>query len=102
MDETAHYLKRASLTWETLRIPYNLVLVVLACSGALKRDDVHYGGEYPSAVVMFFLVANSFYCLGPLLEIYFWCIFGWQIGRVRYVLFAAGIVVSIGVVLWTQ
>jgi len=101
MNETARYLKRASLTWELLRVIYNAVLLwgALACP-AQQRQFIarHFGFGYWGYTVLLIAVANAFYCLGPLLDIYACTILGFRLGPDRYLLFATGLVFCIAYV----
>ena len=98
MNESAQYLRTACLAWEKLRLVYNMFLVVEYLMIPLhirlyvaEQTAVNYLLLYSLCVV----VANGFYCLGPLLEIYTCAILGRQIGRGRYILFATGCIFSI-------
>ncbi len=94
MDETARYLKRASLTWEMLRVVYNLVLLAEGL-WILRKVLAPVFLDGPGVLILLFgVVANAFYCLGPLLETYAYVGFAERIGRARYVLFATGLLFS--------
>ena len=94
MDETRRYVKGIILAWEKLRVVYNVVLLVdyLVCSLPL------WGAFWFQSFAFFAVVANAFYCFGPLLETYACVVLGRRIGRARYLLFGAGLVLSTGVV----
>ena len=103
MDEAVRYLKTVCLTWEKLRVVYNLILFVeaLACHMYLRQvlqgflaDD-----QYRLGIILFGVVANMFYCLGPLLETCAYVVLGRRIQRARLLLFAAGLVFSTGLIL---
>ena len=100
MDETVRYVSRACLAWERLRLVYNLVLLVvgLACSWRLRDTHLFLLGGYWGGVVLFGTIANVFYCLGPLLETYACALCGREMDRQRYLLFAAGLFLSMRVV----
>jgi hypothetical protein len=103
MDETARYLKRAILTWEVLRGVYNLAfLVQLECSSQLLKLAAQRPGFTDPCMVLIVLlgIANAVYSLAPLLEIYACVFHSWRIGRSRYALFAAGLLLSVGVLLF--
>jgi hypothetical protein len=107
MDETARYLKKAWLTWERLRIAYNLVLLVegLTCLFFLWQLGKCADHACPAllggwtVVIPFGVAANVFYCLGPLAETYVCVLLGHRLGRARYSLFAAGLLFSMCVTL---
>jgi len=77
MDVTVSYLRAALLSWEKLRIAYNVILVVEGLIGlAFLRLLEKYSGHVCAAVI-----------------------FGRRIRRARYLLFAAGLVFSMGLIL---
>ena len=116
MDETARYPKKAWLAWERLRVVYNLVLLVvgLPCLWLLWLLQEYVGQSYGFfsfwclSTILFGVVANAFYCLGPLAEVGVYRVLRLRIGRARYGSFAAGLLLSIRVILllahahWTR
>ena len=91
-------LRKIVKEWELLRVLYNLILLIegLALT-SMYMDRIH-PVAYVCGVIAFGLAANLCYCLGPLLEFYL-AAFGIRVGRNRYVLFLAGTVFSMVVVL---
>ena len=107
MDETGRYRKQAWLAWEKLRVVYNLVLLVEGLTWLWPMWEVEKVTENPyyrmgpflwGGAILFGVVANVFYCLGPLAEVWAYRVLGWRMGRARYFLFAAGLLFSIVVV----
>lgn len=106
MDETGRYLERAWLAWEKLRIVYNTVLLVEGLTSVYflwqldKIADYHYrfGSSWLGFAILFGVVANVFYCLGPLAEACVHRLLGRGMGRARYSLFAAGLLLSTGLI----
>lgn len=87
--------------WERLRLIYNLILL-LPGVGVLLMWSVHQQmplgfGLFSAAMVA--VAANCAFFLGPLAELYFRGLFrdGASIGRGRWLIFGAGLVVSFGV-----
>ena len=107
MDVTVSYLRAALLSWEKLRIAYNVILLVEGLIGlAFLRLLEKYSGHVCAAlfgvwgmIIVFGIVANMLYCLGPAAEVCAAVIFGRRIRRARYLLFAAGLVFSMGLIL---
>jgi|GEM_PF-1302471 len=105
MDETVPYPKKAWLAWEKLRILYNLVMlgVGLPCLWLLWLLEESVGQSYGFfsfwclSTGLFGVVANAFYCLGPLAEVGVYRVLRLRIGRARYGLFAPGLLLSMGV-----
>ena len=84
--------------WEGLRLIYNIVLLV---EGALVYFWlVKHSGPLPNifSVIVFGIAANAFYSFGPLLELYL-SAYGHRIGKVRYVVFAIGLLFSMAIIL---
>jgi hypothetical protein len=101
MDETAQYPKQAWVAWEKLRIVYNLLLLVqgLTCEWFLWQ--FHKITDYPLRVdvqvteaIVFGVLANLFYCLGPAADVCVYRILRWRMGLTRHLLFAAGLLFS--------
>ena len=90
MNETRRYVRGVILAWEKLRVLYTVVLIVQGsvCPWNLWK---HLGA-------LLIVVANVFYCFGPLLETYACVVFGRRTSRGRYLLFGAGLVFSVGVI----
>ena len=107
MNEAALYLKETRLAWEKLRIVYNLVLLVQGLTWVSAMWEVEKVTENPyyrvsgaswGYAILFGVVANALYCLGPLTEAWSYRFLGWRMDRFRYLLFAAGLLFSIVVV----
>lgn len=105
MDETRQCLRGVILAWEKLRVVYNLVLVVQGLTWVSAMCEVEKVTEKPyyrvsgaswAYAVLFGMVANAFYCVGPLAEAAAYRLFGWRMARARYFLFAAGLLLSMG------
>jgi hypothetical protein len=89
--------------WEKLRLIYNLMLLVPGIgiqTIMVLRQDMPVSMAVIGAVIIG-VAANLAYFLGPLAELYFRALFrdGESIGRGRYLIFGAGLVVSAGVFL---
>jgi len=103
-DEIARYLRRTWVTWEALRIPYNLVLLVdgltwlqlLRLLGKYTGRHFHvlYGGQFWFPIFLFAIAANGFYLLGALVETYCYLILGLRLDRARGFLFTCGLLFS--------
>jgi hypothetical protein len=92
MNETAHYLKRASLAWEIMRAVLNAVLLTHACTRPADFRQfiaAHTSLGYWGYAMLLIVIANAFYCLGPLVDIYACVLIGWRLRAARYLLFAA-------------
>ena len=106
-DETARYQKQAWLAWERVRIVYNAVLFVQGLTSVYflwqldKIADYHYrfGSSWVGFAILFGVVANVFYCLGPLAEACVHRLIGRGMVRARYFLFAVGLLLSMGLIL---
>lgn len=107
-DEEVLILQKAAmreivLGWEKLRLLYNVILLV---PGILILGLWTIRGGMPWGVAVFSAVAvavgaNVSFFLGPLGELYFRALFrnGESIGKGRWLIFGAGLVVSAGVFL---
>jgi hypothetical protein len=97
MECTSTDIKSAMIGWEKLRIVYNGVLLIVGlwCSWELRAD---FGGasSYAFWATAYGIMANVFYSLGPLAEIYYTCLAG-PIVRFRLVVFAGGLLISTGI-----
>ena len=96
-------LREIVLGWEKLRLLYNAILLVPGL-GILAFWTMKNGMPTVVALVSGLLVAvgaNVSFFLGPLAELYFRGLFrnGESIGKGRWLIFGAGIVVSAGVFL---
>jgi hypothetical protein len=106
MDESARYVKSVRVAWEKSRIIYNAVLLLEGLTWACAMWEVEKVTENPyyrvggmwSLAIVFGVVANAFYCLGPLAEVCAYRFLGWRMSRARYLLFAGGLLFSIAVV----
>jgi hypothetical protein len=96
IDDFARYVRRAALTWEALRVVYNFVLLVEYVTSPLPLRGIFwfYG------LVPFLVIANAFYCFGPLIESYAYVVFDRHMGRGRHWLFGAGLLLSTGVIVF--
>jgi hypothetical protein len=97
MNETTGYLKSASMTWEILRLMYNLVLLLVFFT--MPWDVPYVMAEksvltYGEAILLCLACANACYCLGPLLDLYAFVFLNRRMRQIRYVLFAAGLFIS--------
>ena len=91
-------LKHIIKQWESLRLAYNIVLLI---EGVLVYFWlVKHSGPLPNIfnVVVFGISANAFFSFGPLLELYL-SAYGYKMGKTRYVVFAIGLVFSIAIIL---
>lgn len=106
MDETVGYLKRAVLDWEALRIVYNIILlaeglIFLWFLRGLEEASGHVCAALIGvwgSIIAFGVIANFMYCFGPVAEVYALSVLGRRLGRGRYLLFAAGLLFSMGVI----
>jgi hypothetical protein len=106
MEDATPYTKHAWLAWERLRTVYNLVLLVqgLTCVYFLRELDkiaqhpFYKLGPWWDLAIFFGGVANALYFLGPLTEAGVYRVLGWRMGRARYCLFAAGLLLSASVI----
>jgi hypothetical protein len=105
MEHATLYTKQAWLAWEKLRIVYNLVLLIvgLPCLWLLMllanfvgQGDYYAFGFFSNGTVLFGVAANAFYCLGPLADVCVYSFVDIRMGRARYFLFAAGLLLSMG------
>lgn len=69
--ETGVQLRPILLTWEKLRIVYNIVLAGVTVAGLATRPD-HPIQEtwFPAFIICCWVGANLCFCAGPLLEVY--------------------------------
>ena len=102
-QETDSYLQRALTAWAGLWIVYNGVLLgeglnVGSLGYVFRRQFSLFwsgvSGTDIGFVIVFGIVANAFYCLGPLGECYYCILLGRRLGWRRYVLFALGLAFS--------
>ncbi|MCU0797434.1 MAG: hypothetical protein MUF31_16055 [Akkermansiaceae bacterium] len=96
-----HALRDIVSGWERLRLLYNLVLLLPGVIVLIlwnQRQQMPFGFGLVSAA-MVAIGANIAFFLGPLAELYFRGLFrqGAPIGRGRWLIFGAGLVVSFGV-----
>jgi hypothetical protein len=100
MDDGTRYLRKASLSWEKLRVVYTLALLCTTIGPSLLKGKslVRMLSDKDVLVWLALLctVANGFYCLGPLLEIGVHTFTGRKLRGGRYVLFTAGILFMLG------
>lgn len=110
-EDTEFYLRKALARWAKLWLLYNAVLLGLGLNLGIygyhlgPRLGLRWsglGGVDVLFAVVFGVVANAFYSLGPLWECYSCILFGRRLGRGRYVLFAVGFLFSVFLVffLW--
>lgn len=89
--------------WEKLRLIYNGIMIVPGL-GVLALWTTRQKLPIPAAIVggiFFGICANAAFMLGPLAELYLRGLFrnGASLGRGRLLIFGAGLVVSVGVML---
>ncbi|MEM1083441.1 MAG: hypothetical protein AAGI48_04920 [Verrucomicrobiota bacterium] len=94
-------LREVVVGWEKLRLLYNVILLIPGIgilALMIKRQDLPLGAAVAGAIFMG-IGANLAFMLGPIVEIYFRGLFrnGQTIGRGRWLIFGAGLVVSAGV-----
>ncbi|MGD7651951.1 MAG: hypothetical protein ACQCXQ_01965 [Verrucomicrobiales bacterium] len=93
-------VRRIVVAWERLRLIYNAVLLVpgLVVLGALVQYAEMPVGAAVAGGVFVGLGANAAFFLGPLSEFYLSAVFlgGGALGRGRWLIFGAGVVVSLG------
>ncbi len=93
--------KELVVAWEKLRLVYNALLLVpgLAVLGAYLAQDLMSLGAAIFSGVAVAVGANVAFLLGPLAELYLRGLFrnGEALGRGRWLIFGAGLVVSAGV-----
>ncbi len=109
MHKTVPSVQDAWLGWEKMRIYYNAVLLVEGLVGLsyLRHLGEKAGHHCPNVfgshvwvvIIIFAVLANVFYCLGPLAEISLVSLrIRWTL-RARYLLFTAGLLFSILIIL---
>jgi hypothetical protein len=103
MSAEAHDPKATLVYWEKRRLIYNAVLLVWGGFWSLGFIDYFGWVGYFFNVLAFGLVANVFYCLGPLCEVYASVLLNRSLGRYRSLLFGLGmafssVVVALGAV----
>ena len=100
MTTGAETIKATIVSWEKLRIVYNLVLLG---EGLLISWDLYvdFGGIVPYAfwTAVYGATANAFFSLGVLAEIYLQCFRGWYPSKYRMQVFIAGLLFSMAVTL---
>ena len=82
--------KAVFLRWEKWRIGYNLILLVEGL-WVLREHLVSAFLRFGHFMILFAIVANVCYCLGPLLEICITTLLGSRADRPRYQSFLAGL-----------
>lgn len=94
--ESSGAVREIVLGWEKLRIFYNVFLVLAGCV-AVGVSSVS-GNNIGFSILFILIPANLAFFLGPLAELYIRGALrrGEAIGRGRYLIFGAGLVVSIG------
>jgi hypothetical protein len=100
-DESRLQLRTIVHQWERLRFIYNAVLLI---EGLLLTADlmaVAGATVYWANVLVFGAIANAFYCLGPLVDVYLLA-YGVKLLNGRYLLFGIGLLFSMAVVLWSS
>ena len=107
------YIINCVYTWEKLRILYNIVMLVVGIPLAVIIYRTVQGlsptfhdslkivfdvGGIIKASIVFGLFANLFYCLGPLVDIYYYVFIKKRMSKLfRYGLFIAGLLLSLAV-----
>ncbi len=106
-DGTSRVLRKVCLSWELLRIVYNLVMLGAGLSALwflrnMSGDYIEFGRDAVNNPVVavgyaliFGVAANILYCFGPLAEWYLYLLRGRPLGRGRYLLFAVGLLLSL-------
>jgi hypothetical protein len=78
--------------WEKWRIGYNLILLVESLWLLRERLAVVFADSlFMRFVVSSVIAANVCYCLGPLIEMRVWTLWGSRTDRTRYRSFLAGL-----------
>ncbi len=107
------YVINSVYKWEKLRILYNIVMLVVGIPIAVVIYRTLQGlpptfhdslkivfdvGGIIKASIIFGLFANLFYCLGPLVDIYYYVFIKKRMSKLfRYGLFIAGLLLSLAV-----
>lgn len=90
------YNRSALIWWEKMRVVYNIVLL-----GAALLLAFPLCAKDPFGAFLFGVVANAFYCLGPLADLYYNILYKRKLGGQRYTLFILGLLFSMFVMLVT-
>lgn len=108
LHEAAAYLKKTWWGWEKLRIIYNVVLLAegLLCLWYLRYLAVKsghlcvnvFGTRIWMMIIVFGVLANAFYCFGPLAEVFLITISKRRFARAKNFLFAAGLLFSMFII----
>ncbi len=111
VDGTAPHLKETYRVWGLLWVAYNAILLVygLIMLGSLRAlagsvDHLYcrslFGDKLWFGVTFFGVVANVFFCPGPLADTYVCIFLTPRLGRWRYALFAAGLLFWMHLIFW--
>ncbi len=96
-DRTPAWLKATPVFWESLRIPYNLVILSLIGHFDPGSHDASPNGA--AVAFLGLLPANLGYCLGPLVEYYFVAFVPpqrrWLLHFLRVLLLAGGLALTV-------
>lgn len=93
-------LREIVVAWEKLRLVYNAILLIPGLVVVGLALNAGMPGEFGvGGAVMVALAANAAFFLGPLAEVYVRAVLldGRPLGRGRWLIFSAGMVVSAGV-----
>lgn len=86
----------AIVKWETLRIPYNVILLLVGLAASWRLAFQHPGlASYIASALAYGAMANLCYCGGPLLETYLSVFTNIRVGKYRLALWGAGVVISV-------
>lgn len=104
MNRSLAYRREAWLAWEKLRIVYNVTLLAVGLPGLyfLWCFEEYVGQSrgfimgWAVPTIVFGVVANICYCLGPLAEVAAYWVLGWRMGKARCLLFAPGLLFTMG------
>ena len=97
MNRTSTLLRRTPVFWESLRIPYSVIVLLLIGHFDPGSHEAH--AKWLCMAFFGLLPANAAYCFGPLAEYYFLA-FGpsrsrWPLHLLRLLLLAGGLTLSL-------
>lgn len=87
-------LKSVVVKWIILQVIYNVVLFAFGLSASYELMYTLGPKFYLPNVVLFGMIANAFFLLGPVLELYLLA-FEVKIGRFRYAVFVVGLLFAL-------
>lgn len=91
---TSTELRRGVLVWEGLRILFNIVLLAEGLLLSHSLIDTLGVIDYLAGLIAYGAVANAFYTLGPISELYAALLLRIDIRPYRYYIFGAGLLLS--------